>query len=76
MTLAEEEETLRHTQSVLITAEDTNTWPPWPWPPWGGDEEDGDDEGDKPHNRTPTARKLAKKVLKFETKLAKASLDL
>ncbi|KAJ3821178.1 Metalloprotease [Lentinula raphanica] len=54
-------------------------WPPWPWPPWGGDDDDGSDGGSggkKPINKTKRAHKLAQKVLEFETKLARASLDL
>ncbi|KAL0947409.1 hypothetical protein HGRIS_013522 [Hohenbuehelia grisea] len=53
-----------------------NFWPPWPWPPWGGEDPDDDDGGKKPENRTQDAHKLAKKVLKFEQRIAKASLDL
>ncbi|PPQ78520.1 hypothetical protein CVT25_011792 [Psilocybe cyanescens] len=59
--------------SILTTNEDANVWPPWPWPPWGGDD---DGEKGKPVNRTLEAQKLAKKVVKFETKIAQASLDL
>ena len=62
----------------LVINEDTeeNVWPPWPWPPWG-DDDDGkdDDDKEKPKN-SKVARKLAKKVVKFERKLAKISLDL
>jgi len=50
-----------------------NSWPPWPWPPWG-DGDDGDD--DKPVDKKKQAHKLAKEVLKFETAIANASLDL
>lgn len=60
---------------MLINDEDANVWPPWPWPPWGGDDDD-DDEGDKPHNRTLEIQQLAREVVKFERKLAQASLDL
>jgi endothelin-converting enzyme len=60
---------------VLINNEDANVWPPWPWPPWGGDDDDNDG-GDKPHNRTLEIQKLAREVVKFERKLAQASLDL
>ncbi|KAJ7168203.1 hypothetical protein C8R43DRAFT_1121386 [Mycena crocata] len=68
-TLSEEEEKLmqRPTQTLV---DNTNLWPSWPWPPWDGD----DGEEDKP-NRTETAHKMAKEVLKFETRLANASLD-
>ncbi|KAL1758319.1 hypothetical protein FB107DRAFT_258860 [Schizophyllum commune] len=62
----------------LVINEDTeeNVWPPWPWPPWGDDDDGkGDDDKEKPKN-SKVARKLAKKVVKFERKLAKISLDL
>ena len=54
-----------------------DSWPPWPWPPWGGDD-DGDDDGGhkRPVNQTKRAQKLAKGVLKFESRIARASLDL
>ncbi|KAH7107511.1 zincin [Auriculariales sp. MPI-PUGE-AT-0066] len=43
-------------------------WPPWPWPPWN-DDDDGAD------NRTTRAKRLAKAVVTFETRLANASAD-
>lgn len=46
-------------------------WPPIPWPPWGGDDDD-----DKPENNTVRAKRLSKEVIKFETKIARASQDL
>ena len=49
-------------------------WPPWPWPPWGDD--DDDKQKKSPKNKTEKAYKLAKKVLRFEKKIADASLDL
>lgn len=75
VTLSQDEEEAVQVASpspVLTNNEDANVWPPWPWPPWGGDE-DGEK---KPINRTLEAQKLAKKVVKFETQLARASLDL
>ncbi|GAW06292.1 endothelin-converting enzyme 1 [Lentinula edodes] len=53
-------------------------WPPWPWPPWGGDDgdDDGDNGGKKPVNKTKRVQKLAKEVVKFESEIAHASLDL
>ncbi|KAJ3804396.1 peptidase family M13-domain-containing protein [Lentinula aff. lateritia] len=52
-------------------------WPPWPWPPWGGDDGDDGDNGEKkPVNKTKRVQKLAKEVVKFESKIAHASLDL
>ncbi|PPR08078.1 hypothetical protein CVT24_010539 [Panaeolus cyanescens] len=56
---------------ALANNEDANVWPPWPWPPWGGDDDD-----DKPLNRTQRIHKLAKHVVEFERRLARASLDL
>jgi hypothetical protein len=59
---------------TLVNNEDSeNTWPPWPWPPWG-DDDDGD--GDGPKDRPRNATTLAEEVVKFERKLAQASLDL
>lgn len=63
-------------KSILIqdTDEKVKVWPPWPWPPWG-DDDDGDK--DKPGaNKTERARTLAEKVVKFESRIAAASLDL
>ena len=60
---------------TAASRENTNVWPPWPWPPWDGDDEDGDGGGDQKDPRKE-AREVAKKVLDFETEIAKASLDL
>jgi endothelin-converting enzyme len=68
-TLSEEEEKLQR-QPTPTLVDNTNVWPSWPWPPW----DSPDDDEDKP-NRTETAHKLAKQVIKFETRLANASLD-
>lgn len=57
-------------------ADANNFWPPWPWPPWGGGDDDDDDDDDKPGNWTDRARKLARGAVKFERRIAKASLDL
>lgn len=57
---------------MALNEDAVSVWPPWPWPPWEGD----DDDDDKPSNKTRSPHKLAKKVLAFETELAKASLDL
>ena len=63
----------------MVVGEDTeNVWPPWPWPPWGDDDDgDGDDE-DNQDKRSPAERAhdLAKGVVKFESQVANASLDL
>ena len=86
MTLADAEDDatqqkcfFRRDSPVLVSNEDPNTWPPRPWPPWdgdgGGDEDEGDGGG-KRANKTLRAHELAKKIVKFERKLAQASLDL
>lgn len=67
--------------AALINNDEPQTWPPWPWPPWNPDEpgDGGDGGGKEPGGDLPKferARKLAKKVVKFESELAKASLDL
>ncbi|KAG8715265.1 hypothetical protein FRC11_004997 [Ceratobasidium sp. 423] len=46
-----------------------SVWPPWSWPPWN-DPKHGDE---KPKER---AERLSKGVIKFETQLAQAGLDL
>ena len=43
-------------------------WPPWPWPPGGPD--------DGPKTPYERATEHAKKIVEFEHKLAKATLDL
>ncbi len=68
-----EAEKEQHPQVLVNNQDSVNTWPPWPWPPWGDD--DGGD-GDGPKDRPKNATKLAKEVVKFERKLAQASLDL
>jgi endothelin-converting enzyme len=60
---------------ALVNNDDSeNSWPPWPWPPWGDDDDGGDDDGPRDHPRNATT--LAEEVVKFERKLAQASLDL
>lgn len=64
-------------KKVVIQNNEESVWPPWPWPPWDDDDNGGDDDKDKKKpNATERAHKLAKGVLKFETEIAKASLDL
>ncbi len=75
------EENSKHQESgdnlaVQDGDEDGDVWPPWPWPPWGGDGHDHDGDDDKPGNWTQKARKLARAAVKFERRLAEASLDL
>ncbi|KAJ7702313.1 Metalloprotease [Mycena rosella] len=69
-TLSEEEEKLQRLPTPTLV-DNTHLWPSWPWPPWDGD---GGEEEEKP-NRTEAAHKMAKQVVKFETRLAQASLD-
>ncbi|KAH8106762.1 Metalloprotease [Cristinia sonorae] len=82
LTLHEEETTESETEAaspkLVIHEERLRVWPPWPWPPWDGDDgdKDGDHDDDKPVNRTEEAHKLAKRIVKFEKKIAAASLDL
>ena len=52
-----------------------SVWPPWPWPPWG-DDDDGDDEDNDTRDPIEKAHDLAEGVLKFESLIANASLDL
>lgn len=61
--------------------ESEHVWPPWPWPPWDEDGEDGEDDNEDGRGRSPgdpfqNARELAQKVVKFETEIADATLDL
>ena len=75
----QQENLLRKDSPVLVGNKDSYTWPPWPWPPWEGDgdgDDDEDDGDDNPINKTLGAHELAKKIVKFERKLAQASLDL
>lgn len=58
---------------LIINEDADNVWPPWPWPPWGGDD-DGDRRDPKdPKKEVPI---LADQVVKFEKRIANASLDL
>jgi endothelin-converting enzyme len=57
----------------LVNNEES-AWPPRPWPPWDDDDDGDDDDGGK--DRPKNATKLAEEVVKFEWKLARASLDL
>lgn len=79
--MSEEEEKVllrRSFESSPVLIEQDSIWPPWPWPPWGGDDgdDDGDNGGKKPVNKTKRVQKLAKEVVKFESEIAHASLDL
>ncbi|KAJ4467451.1 hypothetical protein C8J55DRAFT_229721 [Lentinula edodes] len=76
----EEEKVLlqRSVETSPVLIKQDSIWPPWPWPPWGGDDgdDDGDNGGKKPVNKTKRVQKLAKEVVKFESEIAHASLDL
>ena len=73
----QQKHSLRRGSPALVSNEDSITWPPWPWPPWDEDGDDDEDDGSgEPINKTIGAHELAKKVVKFERKLAQASLDL
>lgn len=63
----------------MINNAESKVWPPWPWPPWEGDDDDDHPKrpgGGEPSERAKHARKLAKKVFRFEKSLAEAGLDL
>ena len=62
-------------QALVHNEDSVNVWPPRPWPPWD-DDDDGDDGGGGEKDRPKNATKLAEEVVKFEWKLARASLDL
>lgn len=67
--------------SVVVQAEgmedSEHVWPPWPWPPWDDDDNDSDDDGHKkPRDPFFRARELAQQVVKFESEIAQATLDL
>lgn len=65
-----------HEYQLFVNTEDSvSSWPPIPWPPRGGDGEDDDDD-DGPKHGPKNATELAEGVVKFERKLAGASLDL
>ena len=78
ITLADEPKELSESSPKLaarlvVNGDAANVWPPLPWPPWGGggDGDDGDeDEG------APDPRELAEQIVEFESRMAKASLDL
>jgi endothelin-converting enzyme len=73
-TLFDEVEDVTEKRANVFVQQDAgeHVWPPWPWPPWGDDDDDKSPKPDKPM----TPHELAKKVLKFESQIAKASLDL
>ncbi|KAJ7632180.1 hypothetical protein FB45DRAFT_1057317 [Roridomyces roridus] len=69
VTLAEEQKL--QSRPGTPTLVENAAWPSWPWPPYP---DEGEGEDDKP-NRTEIAHSMAKKVIKFESRLANASLD-
>ncbi|KAM5533255.1 hypothetical protein V8D89_013032 [Ganoderma adspersum] len=66
-----EEQVIGEPSDLVVHEQRLKVWPPWPWPPWGDD-----DDGNSPENRTERAQRLAKEVIKFEKRIANASLDL
>ena len=60
---------------LVVNGDAANVWPPWPWPPWGGGG-DGDDDNDGKDQGPPNPRELAEQIVEFESRMAKASLDL
>lgn len=76
MSLPEDSKLQESGDDLTVQDADEDVWPPWPWPPWGGDDHDDDGGDDKPGNWTQKARKLARGAVKFERRLAEASLDL
>ncbi|KAF9453276.1 zincin [Macrolepiota fuliginosa MF-IS2] len=62
--------------SFSIKEKTQRMWPPWPWPPWDGDDDGGGGDGDDKPPKHRDIHKLAEKVVDFERKMAKASLDL
>ena len=68
----QQENLLRSDSPVLVSNEGPDNWSPRPWEGDG----DGDEDEDYRHEKRGRARELAKKVVNFERKLAKASLDL
>lgn len=63
-------------RGLVINEDPENNWPPTPWPPWPPWGDDDDDGHDGPKDRPRNATTLAEEVVKFERKLAQASLDL
>lgn len=73
LTIHYEAEKGNPSRALVINEDPENTWPPIPWPPWGDDDDGHDDD---PKDRPKNATILAEEVVKFERKLAQASLDL
>lgn len=68
-----------HSHRILQTeqSEDAeHVWPPWPWPPWDGEGDEDDDTRKPADDPLLRARELARKVVKFESEIADATLDL
>lgn len=59
-----------------IKKESQRIWPPWPWPPWDGDDDSGGGGGEDEPPKHRDIRGLAQKVVEFESRMARASLDL
>lgn len=57
--------------------DEERVWPPWPWPPWDGGDDDEDGDNRKPaEDPFLKAHELAREVVKFESAIADATLDL
>lgn len=59
-----------------IKKESQRMWPPWPWPPWDGDDDSGGGGGEDEPPKHRDIHKLAKNIVEFESRMARASLDL
>ncbi|KAI6009923.1 Metalloprotease [Pisolithus microcarpus] len=68
--------------SLVLQAEELEdserVWPPWPWPPWNGDEGDSNNDNDRKPTHDPffRAHELSQQVVRFESDIAEATLDL
>lgn len=62
--------------NFLIKKESQRMWPPWPWPPWDSNDDSGDGGGENKPPKHRDIHGLAKKVVEFESRMARASLDL
>lgn len=70
-----------HSPSIVLQAEELEdserVWPPWPWPPWDKERDEGDNSDDRrPYEPFFNARALAQQVVRFESEIAEATLDL
>lgn len=66
-------DTILHTEQL---EDEERVWPPWPWPPWDEDGNENDDTRKPAEDPFLRARELARQVVKFESEIAAATLDL